>query len=440
MIERWVAGVKALADVAGPYPQTAYAGMTHCLQAEWQYLCRCVPGVEKYLAPVEKAIRERFLPALFRVDAIDDDFRFLLANGVKQAGIAIRNPVESAAALHASSVEATSVLVDNLLENGELDHNAHKACVRKAGKETREARVENEKLEVIQLGRKKGRKAQKRMNRSGGTGAWLTPKPSRFDGTEMGKDEFIDNLLLRYGMRPKGLPHHCDGCSAGFTVEHALSCKKGGLVGQRHDDVRDELAHLCTLALSDSRVKIEPEIFYRSDTRASQPRTGCKCTGLDTAGKTICKCLGDEARGDVAVHGFWKMARTTVFDVRVTDTDAPSYGNTASDKILESAAKQKRSKYEEACTERRRDFTPMVYSVDGLPCKSARAAERRIAALLAGKWDRQYSQMSSFVRTRMALAVARSNTLLLHGDRSTSWRRKAPEDGSAAAAVESVRQ
>ena len=211
-------------------------------------------------------------------------------------------------------------------------------------------------------------------------------------------------------------------------------------MGQRHDDVRDELAHLCTLALSDSRVKIEPEIFYRSDTRASQPRTGCKCTGLDTAGKTICKCLGDEARGDVAAYGFWKTARTTAFDVRDTDTDAPSYGNTASDKILESAAKQKRSKYEEACTKRRRDFTPMVYSVDGLPCKSARAAEKRIAALLAGKWDRQYSQMASFVRTRMALAVARSNTLLLHGDRSTSWRRKAPEDGSAAAAVESVRQ
>ena len=172
-------------------------------------------------------------------------------------------------------------------------------------------------------------------------------------------------------MRPKGLPSHCDGCSEGFTVEHGLSCKKGGLVGQRHDDVRDELAHLCSTALSESRVSTEPEIFYGRGVRASTPRAECKCTRKDRAGVTVCSCLGDEARGDVAAHGFWRSGRTTVFDVRITDTDASSYGVQASDKILENAAKVKRKKYEEACTERRRDFTPMVYSVDGLPCKSA---------------------------------------------------------------------
>ena len=48
-----------------------------------------------------------------------------------------------------------------------------------------------------------------------------------------------------------------------------------------------------------------------------------------------------------------------------------SYSNQASEKVLELVAKEKREKYEEACTERRRDFTPMVYSVDGMPCKAA---------------------------------------------------------------------
>eukprot|EP00804_Cyclotella_cryptica_P000233 CCRYP_016182-RA/>CCRYP_016182-RA protein AED:0.54 eAED:0.54 QI:0/0/0/0.5/1/1/2/0/76 len=53
------------------------------------------------------------------------------------------------------------------------------------------------------------------------------------------------------------------------------------------------------------------------------------------------------------------------------------------------------------------------YSVDGMPCEAARSAERRLASLLAVKWDRQYSEMVNFIQTRMSLSVVRSNTLLL---------------------------
>ena len=52
-----------------------------------------------------------------------------------------------------------------------------------------------------------------------------------------------------------------------------------------------------------------------------------------------------------------------------------------------------------------------------LACKEARAFERRVASLLATKWDRRYSKMVSFVRTRMSIALVRSNTLLLRGAR-----------------------
>eukprot|EP00804_Cyclotella_cryptica_P009719 CCRYP_011265-RA/>CCRYP_011265-RA protein AED:0.45 eAED:0.45 QI:0/0/0/1/1/1/2/0/107 len=48
-----------------------------------------------------------------------------------------------------------------------------------------------------------------------------------------------------------------------------------------------------------------------------------------------------------------------------------------------------------------------------MPCEAARSAERRLASLLAVKWDRQYSEMVNFIRTRMSLSVVRSNTLLL---------------------------
>ena len=143
--------------------------------------------------------------------------------------------------------------------------------------------------------------------------------------------------------------------------------------------------------------------------------------------------LGDEARDDVSARGFWSRRRVTVFDIRITDTDAPSYGNRSSKKIIEAAEKEKIGKYGDACTRRRRDFTPMVYSVDGMPGAKARAAEKRLASLLATKWKRNYADVANFVRVRMALAVVRSITLLLRTERKqVKWSRRAPEDSTAA--------
>ena len=58
---------------------------------------------------------------------------------------------------------------------------------------------------------------------------------------------------------------------------------------------------------------------------------------------------------------FGKKGHTAISDIQVTDTGAKSYCNTDPRKVLESAAKKKKKKYEEACLEPRWDFTPMVY-------------------------------------------------------------------------------
>ena len=154
---------------------------------------------------------------------------------------------------------------------------------------------------------------------------------------------------------------------------------------------------------------IKPTIFYGNGSRSSgnnaNPTTPCTINQTNT--------LGDEARGDVLAHGFWNCGRGTVFDVRICDTDSRSYGNTSSSKILERHAKEKKDKYETACLDRRRDFTPLVYSVDGMASKDTRMAERRIAWLLTKKCSRTYSDMASFICTKMSLAILQSNTLLL---------------------------
>lgn len=218
----------------------------------------------------------------------------------------------------------------------------------------------------------------------------------------------------------------------------------------RHDDGRDEWAHLCSLATTASKVSTEPLIFPHgtapgnvgaSAANGSQNNNnnGGNAPRPGFAGNRRSNRAGDEARGDVRCRDFWRKGSDTIFDIRICDTDAKSYANTASEKILERFAKQKTEKYEVACNENRRDFTPLVYSVDGLPCEAAKAAEKRLGGLLSKKWGRKYSEMVTFIRTRMSIAIVRSNTLLLRGERAHTWRRRAVEDGVSAGAARFAR-
>ena len=145
-------------------------------------------------------------------------------------------------------------------------------------------------------------------------------------------------MSLQYGFRPTGLIQQCDGCGDNFTVSHTLSCKVGGLVGWRHNNVQDEWAWLCRKALPDSHVSSEPLI----DNGA---RMGA---GSGPGGRAMAASLtveeGSERWGDVSAQSFWTPRQKAIFDVRITDTDAPSYGIRAAAKILAAAEKEKEGK------------------------------------------------------------------------------------------------
>eukprot|EP00804_Cyclotella_cryptica_P023588 CCRYP_011928-RA/>CCRYP_011928-RA protein AED:0.21 eAED:0.21 QI:0/-1/0/1/-1/0/1/0/178 len=134
MVHKWVSGVELLAQVAIRYPQSAYAGLVNCIQAEWQYLCCVEPGVGLHLEPVEAALRTRFISALLGgKEPISDEHCLLVAQGVKQGGLAIHNPVREAERLYQTSTEATSLIMESLVSNSQLDNEAHAGCVRGAG-------------------------------------------------------------------------------------------------------------------------------------------------------------------------------------------------------------------------------------------------------------------------------------------------------------------
>ena len=115
-----------------------------------------------------------------------------------------------------------------------------------------------------------------------------------------------------------------------------------------------------------------------------------------------------------------------MFDIRIVNLDAGSYLRMTPEKALAKAEKEKKDYCLQACLERRRNFTPMVYSVDGIPGAEALAAQKRLAALLSYKLKREYPEMCGFVRARMLLAIVRYNNLLLcipHDKGGRIWQR-----------------
>jgi hypothetical protein len=411
-VEQWVDGVTALAIVARRYPQTAYAGLARSLQAEWQYLQRVTPHIEAAFAPLEEAIATVFLPAL--LDATVEEtanLRPLLALPVRLGGLGIPDPTTTGAACFDASSDSTRLLQDSLVQGAPLcatEHRRDASSGRLAAK-ARQRETHDGSLATVLAGARPMDK--RRILRSASTGAWLTTMPSLLNGSDLSAEEFRDGVRLRLGLTPNALPPRCDGCGERFTTEHAMSCKKGGLILHRHNDLVAAWGQMCGQALTPSTVSDEPLIQISRDV----PVAGTNRTEPTP-----------ELRGDVAVHGFWTRGTTAIFDVRVTDTDAPSNRNTAPAKVLQRHEKEKKDKYGALCIARRRTFTPLVFSVDGMQGVEATAASRRLASSLASKWRRSYSEVCGFVRSRLSIALVRSASRCLRADRNPMRRTPSP--------------
>ena len=116
-----------------------------------------------------------------------------------------------------------------------------------------------------------------------------------------------------------GIPPYCDGCSAPFDLTHALSCRKGGLVTQRHNEVRDAFGDLASLAWN--QVMKEPVVKEASKSTNSPALVA-----------------------DLSVRGVWSPQTEALFDIRVIDTDARSYCGRPPKDVLSAAEEEKKKK------------------------------------------------------------------------------------------------
>ena len=104
-----------------------------------------------------------------------------------------------------------------------------------------------------------------------------------------------------------------------------------------------------------------------------------------------------------------------MIDVRVVDTDAESYCRRSVRQVIRSAEDEKKAKYSAAVEERRGSFTPFVVSVDGYMGDEADRTLRRLAEVLAGKWDKRYSSVIDWVRAYIHFPIIRASNLCLRG-------------------------
>ncbi len=180
LVSKRVSAVKTLSVFAKHYPQTAYAGFTFYLQNKWQYVQRVVAYTALFYVPLEMEIQTRFLPALLGIPSteIDGGYHQLLTHDIKQGGLAIRNPVDTAPSVHSASLAATRHLMVSLVDSGtQFDLGAHRYFATKAGQAARKSRLTNERLYLDHHGRNNPSVARQD-NRNCAAGAWLSVFPN----------------------------------------------------------------------------------------------------------------------------------------------------------------------------------------------------------------------------------------------------------------------
>ena len=192
-------------------------------------------------------------------------------------------------------------------------------------------------------------------------------------------------------------------CGSHFTVEHSLSCPKGGFPTIRHNEIRDTIANLMTEVCND--VCIEPHL---------QPITGETFSGASATTE-------DGARLDIAANGFWgSRYERAYFDVRVFNPYAPSIANQPS---LPHTESMNSARYEHNYEQRIREvehssFTRLVMSLTGGTGKATNVCLKRLASMLSEKWDQKYNTTISWLRCRLSFSLLRSSIQCIRGSRS----------------------
>jgi hypothetical protein len=406
LVKGWTDEIVLLAKIAESEPQAAYTAFTNCIRHKYTFYMRTIPAIADMLLPLERAIRQNIIPALFDGRDCSNDERALFALPVRLGGMGIINPTEISDQEHENSKLATEELTkaiinqqkqlpENLLENSKSIHSTIRHQRRK---------LQSDILEEI---RSRMSDDQKRANSNACAAAssnWLTTLPLEEKGFALSKQEFWDAVSIRYNRTLTRLPTTC-ACGERFNVTHAFNCKKGGFVANRHNDLRDLTASLLDEVCKD--VCVEPPLV---------PLTG-ETLEFRTANRS------DEARLDISARGVWGKEQRAFFDIRVFNLSAQSYQGQSLEQACRTNEKEKKRQYNDRVLQAENGtFTPLVFNATGGMGNEGAAFYKQLCTLLSKKRNEPISAISAWVNTKLSFALLRSAILCIRGTRSRYYK------------------
>ena len=366
------------------------ATLTRRLCTEFVDLLTIEPILASRLIPLDKGNGE--------VRPID-----LVALPVHMGGLGLINPSDSVDAGYSASIRVSAPLVTEI--EAQSHETPDETEVQRLVYATRKEKDDGLKEELEEVKARLPDKTQRAVDLACEKGAsnWLTVIPLKDMDFDLNKREFRDAVRLRYDWPIPDQPSVCV-CGSMFTVDHAMICKRGGLVIQRHNEIRDLQAELLDMVCYD--VQVEP---------ALQPITGEE---LDRGANQA-----PDARLDVHCRGFWERQRAAFFDIRVCHPNADSYKDLSPKQIYRIHENEKKRKYNSRVTEiEQGTFTPLVFTTTGGMADECLRYHSRLAELLSAKKQESYATTISWVRAKVSFAILRSALLCLRGSRTPRRR------------------
>ena len=180
-----------------------------------------------------------------------------------------------------------------------------------------------------------------------------------------------------------------------------MSCKKGGFVTLRYNEVRDITATPLSEVCKD--VELEPSLLTLNGEKQTMSKAATK---------------NDEVRLDICARSFWVSVHKAFFDVRVVDSNAWTYSKQTLKQCCSiNENENKRHNNTRIMEVDQGSFTPLVFTVAGVIGGKGRDFYSRLATLLSLKNGIEKSKVTSWIRSKVNFALLRSMLLCLRGSR-----------------------
>ena len=211
-------------------------------------------------------------------------------------GLGIGIPSEHTEQEFSNSVTVTKPLIHSIRRESELstteieaEQNQARKSVHLRNKQTNDSKV----VEIMKALPETTQRAVA-LAQEQGAGTWLNTLPIEEHEVTLHKGAFRDALALRYGWYLAGMATIC-ACGKSNDIQHALSCKTGGLPIHRHNDIWDSTASL--MSEVSTNIETEPQL---------QPLSGESLTRRSANAQ-------NDSRVDIRCRRFWCSGQDAFF-------------------------------------------------------------------------------------------------------------------------------